>query len=247
MKFKGKHILLIGGTSDVGIAIARALAQKEARLTLTARNVASLETLVSDFEIRYQNKPNIIELDVTQFDKHQEIISGLKEDLYGAITCVGYLDNQKESQQTWEEALNSIQVNYTGLVSLNNIIANILQEKRSGFILGISSVAGDRGRGSNYIYGSAKAGFTTYLDGLRNRLHRHGVHVMTVKPGFITTKMTEHLHLSGPLTASPERVAKEVLSGIKNGKNTLYTKWIWKWIMFIIGAIPEFMFKKMKL
>jgi short-subunit dehydrogenase len=108
-------------------------------------------------------------------------------------------------------------------------------------------VAGERGRQSNYFYGSAKAGFTAYLSGLRNRLFTEKVHVLTVKPGFVYTKMTENLPLPKLLTAVPEDVAKVVYSGVMKKKNVVYVKWFWRWIMLIIKSIPEFMFKKMKL
>jgi len=104
---------------------------------------------------------------------------------------------------------------------------------------------GDRGRQSNYLYGSAKAGLTAYLAGLRNRLAKSGVHVMTVKPGFVRTKMTEHLELPAALTAEPEQVANAVFKGLEKKKNTIYILWMWRWVMLIIRHIPEFVFKKM--
>ncbi|HEY2727571.1 MAG TPA: SDR family NAD(P)-dependent oxidoreductase, partial [Parafilimonas sp.] len=119
--------------------------------------------------------------------------------------------------------------------------------KKNGTIVGISSVAGERGRQSNYIYGSAKAGFTAYLSGLRNRLYHDNVHVLTVLPGFVNTKMTAELNLSPLLTASPEQVADAVETAIRKKKNVIYVKWFWKWIMKIIKNIPEGMFKKKKL
>jgi len=137
--------------------------------------------------------------------------------------------------------------NYTGVVSLFNIIANDFEKRKSGFIVGISSVAGDRGRKSNYIYGSAKAAFTAYLSGLRNRLYDAQVHVLTVKPGFVSTKMTEGMDLPEKLTAQPEEVAEDIYKAQQKGKNVLYTKWIWRWMMLIIRSIPEFQFKKMSI
>jgi short-subunit dehydrogenase len=108
-------------------------------------------------------------------------------------------------------------------------------------------VAGDRGRQSNYVYGSAKAGLTAFLSGLRNRLAGKGVHVMTVKPGFVRTKMTENLDLPDALTASPEQVADAVFRGMEKRRSTVYILWMWRWIMLIIRHIPEFIFRKMKL
>jgi len=122
-----------------------------------------------------------------------------------------------------------------------------MESKRNGFIVGVSSVAGERGRKANYIYGSAKAGFSTYLSGLRNRLYESGVEVLTVKPGFVATKMTQDLDLPEKLTAEASEVAEDIFNAQQKGKNILYTKWIWKYIMLIIKHIPEFMFKKMSI
>ena len=128
-----------------------------------------------------------------------------------------------------------------------NIIANDFEQRRSGTIIGISSVAGDRGRQSNYLYGSAKAALTTYLSGLRNRLARSNVHVVTVKPGFVRTKMTSGLALPGPLTAKPERVAADIFDAYQKRGDQLYTLWPWRYLMFIIRNIPEPVFKRLRL
>jgi short-subunit dehydrogenase len=127
------------------------------------------------------------------------------------------------------------------------VVANAYEAMKAGMIVGISSVAGERGRQSNYIYGSAKAGFTAYLSGLRNRLFRSGVHVMSVQPGFVNTRMTQHLTLPPLLTAQPEQVADAVFKAVQRKKNVLFVKWPWKYIMLIIKSIPESIFKKLKL
>lgn len=147
----------------------------------------------------------------------------------------------------WNESLKTINTNYTGAVSILNIVAADYAAKKGGTIVGISSVAGNRGRQSNYIYGSAKSAFTAYLSGLRNKLFQSKVHVLTVLPGFVYTKMTEHLKLPKPLTAQPEEVANAIYNGVKNKQNVIYVKWFWRWIMFIISAVPETIFKKQKL
>jgi hypothetical protein len=128
-----------------------------------------------------------------------------------------------------------------------NIIANDFEQRRSGVIIGVSSVAGDRGRGSNYMYGSAKAGFTAYLSGLRNRLAKSNVHVITVKPGFVRTRMTEGLPLPGPVTAKPEQVARDVFKAYRGRRNEVYTLWMWRYIMLVIKLIPEAIFKRLNL
>jgi short-subunit dehydrogenase len=159
----------------------------------------------------------------------------------------GYMQDNDEVMRDTTATLQTIESNFTGPVTLLNSIALDYMKNGTGVIAGFSSVAGLRGRQSNFIYGSAKAGFIAYLSGLRNKLFHHQVHVLTVLPGFVYTKMTAHLSLPGLLTATPAQVANAVFTGIRKKKNVIYVKWFWKWIMCIIRMIPEFMFKKKKL
>ena len=165
----------------------------------------------------------------------------------GVVCAFGYLGDNEEAKSDFIEARKIMETNYIGCVSILNIIANDFEKRKRGFIIGISSVAGDRGRQSNYYYGSAKAGFTAYLSGLRNRLHRSGINVLTVKPGFVRTQMTEGMELPPLLTAHPEKTARDIYKSWKKGKMTLYTKWFWRHIMLIIKYIPETIFKRMSL
>lgn len=234
------YVLIVGAKSDIAKATAREYAKHGYDLYLAARNVSELETFANDIKIRFDRKVKCIELDILDYISHKSVYDGLEEKPLGIISAVGYLGELSETQKI-------IDTNYTGVVHLINIIANDFEQRKSGFIVAISSVAGDRGRKSNYIYGSAKAALTTYLSGLRNKLYAANVHVLTVKPGFVATKMTEGMDLPDKLTAKPEDVAKDIYKAQQNGKNVLYTKWIWKWIMLIIKTIPEFQFKKMNL
>lgn len=247
MEFKEKYTLIIGGNSDIGQALARDLARQGSHLYLTSRKVSQLDSFRSDIAIRYDVVCKVFELDILDFDSHQVFYDSIEIKPDIVLCAVGYLDNQEISEKTFSESLKSINTNYTGLVSLINIIAEDFRTRKTGVIVGISSVAGDRGRGSNYIYGSAKAAFSTYLNGLRNRLFKSNVHVLTVKPGFVDTKMTQHLQLPGLLTSSPEEVSKDIIKGIRKKRNIIYTKWFWRWIMLIIKWIPEAIFKKLKL
>ena len=154
---------------------------------------------------------------------------------------------QKVAQNSFDESFKMISVNYSGAVSILNIIANDFEKERRGFIVGISSVAGDRGRKTNYIYGSTKAAFSAYLSGLRNRLYESGVDVLTVKPGFVDTKMTQGMDLPQNLTAQSEDVAQDIYDAQQKRRSVLYTKSIWFFIMLIIKHIPEFIFKKMSI
>lgn len=240
-------VLILGAGSDVAQAIAQAYAAKGFSIQLAARNAAQLQAIQKDIEIRYKVDTTSIVFDAADFAASAATFGQLHP-LADVVVCVfGYLDANEQSLQHWPEAEKTIAVNYTGAVSVCNAIAIRMAERGSGTIVGISSVAGERGRQSNFLYGSAKAAFSVYLDGLRNWLFHKGVHVVTVKPGFIKTKMTDGLNLPPLLTASPRQVAAAVVNAVDKKKNTLYVKWFWRYIMLIIKFVPEFMFKKMKM
>ena len=242
-----KSVLIVGAKSDMAKAIAREFAKEGFDLYLAARDVDSLKSFKSDLSIKYEKSVELLEFDIADFDKHDEFWKDLKERVDGVIVVSGVMFDQKEAEVEWKKSLEMISVNYSGAVSLLNIVANDFEKKRSGFIIGISSVAGDRGRKANYIYGSTKAAFSAYLGGLRNRLFEAGVQVITVKPGFVYTKMTEHLDLPQKLTATPEKVAKDIYKAYKNKKDIIYTKSVWKFVMCIIRHIPESIFKRMSI
>ena len=241
------YVLIIGAKSDIAKATAREYAKHSYDLYLAARNSSELEEFSKDIMVRSQRTVKLLELDILDYKSHQSFYDQLEEKPLGVISAIGYLGEQEKAQSDFEEAQRIIDTNYTGVVSLFNIVANDFENRRSGFIVGISSVAGDRGRKSNYIYGSAKAALTAYLSGLRNKLYDAQVHVLTVKPGFVATKMTEDMNLPEKLTAQPEAVAEDIYNAQQKNKNVLYTKWIWKWVMLIIRNIPEFQFKKMSI
>ena len=247
MEFKEKTVLILGGNSDVGKSIARDFSKLGSNIILTSRKKGQLDSFKSDLKIRYSIKCDLEFFDVLDFNSHESFYFNLKKKPDIVISCIGYLDNQEKSENSFEESLKSIQTNFTGLVSILNVVSNDFESRKSGIIVGISSVAGDRGRGSNYIYGCSKSGFTSYLSGLRNRLNKSNVKVITVKPGFIKTKMTNHLDLPKLLTASPDYISNVIINSIRKNKNVIYIKWFWRWIMLIIKIIPESIFQKMKL
>ncbi len=240
-------ILILGAKSDIAKAIAIEYATHGHDLYLAARNVEALADFATDLQIKTQKKVVLKEFDILDLDKQQNFYASLEEKPEGVISAVGYLGDQLKAQKSQGECGLILATNYTAVVNLLNIIANDFERRGSGFITGISSVAGDRGRKSNYLYGSAKAALTAYLSGLRNRLFDSGVQVLTVKPGFVRTKMTEGMDLPGKLTAQPEEVAKDVYAAQQKGKDILYTKWVWRYVMAIITSIPEWMFKKMSI
>ena len=241
------YVLIVGAKSDIAQETARVYAKNGYDLYLAARKSDELGEFKNDLEVRSGVKVQLLDLDLIAYDTHESFYNSLDEKPLGVIVVAGYMTEQHKAQKEWSETLNTISVNYTGVVSLLNIIANDFEKQRRGFIVGVSSVAGDRGRKANYIYGSSKAAFTAYLSGLRNRLFESGVSVLTVKPGFVATKMTENLDLPKKLTAQPSDVADDIFKAQQAGKDVLYTKWIWRYVMLIITSIPEFIFKKLSI
>jgi short-subunit dehydrogenase len=240
-------ILILGAGSDMAVAIARKFASEKYDIQLAGRHAAALIPLQQDLQVRYGTHATTHTFDATDYPSHTGFYAGLPVAPDITICVFGYLGEQEKAQENWSEAAAIINTNYTGAVSILNIVAEDYAAKKQGTIIGISSVAGERGRQSNYIYGSAKAGFTAYLSGLRNRLFRSGVHVMSVQPGFVNTRMTQHLALPPLLTAQPEAVATAVFKAVARKKNVVYVKWHWKYIMLIIKLIPEGIFKKLSL
>lgn len=240
-------VLILGAASDIAVATAKKFASEGYAIQLAARNADRLKALQSDISIRLNVPCTTHEFDALQFDRHTVFFESLNPKPDITICVFGYMNDNEIVINDASETLKTINTNYTGPVSILNIIASYYSSVKQGVIVGISSVAGLRGRQSNYIYGSAKAGLTAYLSGLRNKLYHSNVHVLTVLPGFVYTKMTADLKLPKLLTAQPEDVANAVYKGVKKQKNVVYVKWFWRWIMCIITSIPEFMFKKKKL
>lgn len=243
------NVLILGANSDIGLAIAKAFATKyKASIQLASRDLNQLKINASDLNIRYGINCDTYLFDAEDMNSHSDFYHNLKHKPDVAILAFGLLGkDQKDLQDDIQAALQVLTVNFNGAVSILEIVANDFENRKAGTIIGISSVAGERGRASNYIYGASKAGLTAYLSGLRNRLYSSGVKVLTILPGFVNTKMTIHLELPKPLLAEPEAVAKLVLKGFQRKKDILYAKPVWKWIMLIIKLLPEFIFKRLNL
>lgn len=242
--------VILGATSDMAAAFCHVLASKGWNLFLLGRNREKLEKMEKDLRIRYSNiQVSSLEFSVEKTDP-EKIAVKLPEDFHVFASFIGYLGDQEKAQKDPEEAKTIMNVNYVYPVLFTEKIVEIMLKKphhREKVIIGVSSVAGDRGRKSNYFYGSAKAGYTAYLSGLRNRLFSYGIHVLTVKPGFVYTAMTEHLTLPKLLTATPEEVARDIYRAMVKKKDILYTKWFWRYIMLVIKYLPEGIFKKLSL
>jgi short-subunit dehydrogenase len=242
-----KTVLILGAGSDMAKAMARNFASHGWSLQLAGRNMEQLERLKKDLNNRYSIEASAFFFDATNFDSHANFVRSLPVMPDIVVYAAGAMHEQKDAASFWKMSRNMIEVNYSGAVSIINQFAEIFGNRKKGVIIGISSVAGDRGRGSNYLYGSTKAAFTAYLSGLRNDLFKKDVQVITVKPGFVYTKMTQHLDLPAKLTADPEKVARAVYSAIQKRKDIIYVKPIWRWIMQIIKVVPEPVFKRTKL
>jgi short-subunit dehydrogenase len=244
-----RRVLIIGATSAIAEATARLLATKGATFYLVARNQDRLQSVADDLRIRSGNKVETTTVDLTDYSAHAGIVEQAQEvlgELDVVLVAHGTLPDQTACEASAEETLRQVKVNALSVISLLTHLASHFSQQGHGTIAVISSVAGDRGRQSNYVYGSAKAAVTIFLQGLRNRLHRSGVHVMTVKPGFVDTPMTREFQ-KGALWASPDQIAQGIVRGIERHKDVVYLPGFWRIIMRIIREIPEPIFKRLSL
>ena len=240
-------VLILGATSDMALAIARTFAKNNYAVQLAARNTSRLTAFQTDLQLRHNVTCTLHNFDALQYNTHAAFFEQLPVQPDITVCVFGVMEDEDVAYNDWSVAERMINSNFTGAVSILTVVAKHYQAAKRGCIAGISSVAGERGRQSKLIYGSSKAAFTAYLDGLRNKLFKDNVHVVTVKPGFVYTKMTESLQLPAMLTAKPEEVGEAVYNAVQKKTNTVYVRWMWRWIMLIIKNIPEFQFKKMKL
>ncbi|MEO8348340.1 MAG: SDR family oxidoreductase [Acidobacteriota bacterium] len=243
-------MVVLGATSAIARSIAEQLGMRGFELILAGRDVEEIETLALDLELRCSVKVTARSFDALAFETHRGFFDDCRaasdDTLFGVVLCFGYLGDQAKAQEEFGEARQILDTNFLAAVSALNVAAKILEEKGEGFLCALSSVAGDRGRRSNYFYGAAKAGLTAYLQGLRNRLSASGVRVITIKPGFVDTRMT----FGRPamfLVASPEAAARRIVAAIERGKDVSYVPGFWRPVMIAIRAIPEKIFKRMNL
>ena len=245
-----KPVLIIGATSGIARGIARALAAKGHDLFICGRNTDELKRIARDLELRYRVCTEVSQFDGDDNSSHQKFLNKVltksENQLEGVVFAMGDMGDQKESEQDPVAACQIIQRNFTAAVSLLGICANFMGAQKRGFIIGISSVAGDRGRQSNYIYGAAKSGLSAFLEGLRNRMQSSKVRILTVKPGFVDTGMT--FGLPGLfLVADPYEAGEKIVSALAGSRDVIYLPWFWRFIMLIIRHIPEPVFKRLKL
>jgi decaprenylphospho-beta-D-erythro-pentofuranosid-2-ulose 2-reductase len=243
-----KTMLLVGATSDIGRAIAEAYAAAGWRIVLVGRNRESCERNARDLEIRYGAAVPVLDLDIGTSDRFASFVETLPQIPDTVVSVVGLLGDQHRAEAELTHATEVLRTNFEGPALLLGLFANRMAERGSGTLVGVSSVAGERGRASNYVYGSAKAGFTAFLSGLRNRLAGRGVHVLTVNPGYVRTRMTDGLALPNALTTDPATVGAAVYRAAELKKrDVIYVLPIWRLVMLIIRTIPERIFKRLRL
>jgi decaprenylphospho-beta-D-erythro-pentofuranosid-2-ulose 2-reductase len=240
-------VLILGARSDIGRAVAHKFASLGHPIQLAARNASALEADKTDMELRHGVSVTLHEFDALATETHESFVAALPQLPQVAVSAVGLMGQQAENERDIHAASRVMRSNFEGPASILAVLANSFEARGSGTLVGISSVAGERGRATNYVYGSAKAGFTAFLSGLRNRLAQRGVHVVTVLPGFVATQMTEGMDLPARLTAEPSEVADAIGRAVERKKDVIYVRPIWWIIMTIIRNIPERMFKRMKL
>lgn len=251
--------VIMGATSALGQAVARQLASEGHRLFLCARDETRLDAVVNDITVRSGGAEDAsgsskdvssVQSHVIDFDRiadHEALIDSIG-DADNFWFFYGTLPDQPGCEASWEATAAALHTNFTSAASLLTRLANRLEQRGRGCLIVVTSVAGDRGRKSNYVYGTAKGALSLFCQGLRNRLASKGVQVLTVKPGFIDTPMTKEIEKKPRmLWATAEQVAADMIHAQKKGKDVIYSRWFWRYILLVIQHIPERIFKKTSL
>ncbi len=241
-------VLIIGATSAIAKATARIYAEQGDSLYLIARREESLKELSGDLLVRGAKAVGHSVLDLNKFAQHGDVLDAAFSELGGvdiALICHGSLPDQEKVEKNFKQAHKEINTNGISVISLVTELAPRFIEQRQGSIAVITSVAGDRGRQPNFVYGAAKSLVSTYLQGLRGKLLQHNVNIVDIRPGLVDSPMTAQFP-KGPLWSSPELVAQKIVKSIRRGSHTVYAPGYWRIIMFVVSAIPEFIFKRLK-
>ncbi|WP_296649627.1 SDR family oxidoreductase [Paraburkholderia sp.] len=245
-----RNIVIVGATSAIAAACARAWIAADTRFFLIARHGDRLQQIAADLTARGAGAVFTRALDINCLDEHSETVDACVNALSSidiVLMAPGTLPDQPACETDANLAVREFTTNATSVIALLTRFANVIETQRCGTLAVISSVAGERGRPSNYLYGSAKAALSTFCEGLRVRLRKVGGHVVTIKPGFVATPMTADLSLKGPLVATPDRVGRDIVRAIAGGRDVLYTPWFWAPIMLIIRSIPKRIFNRLSL
>jgi decaprenylphospho-beta-D-erythro-pentofuranosid-2-ulose 2-reductase len=244
-----KNILIIGATSAIAKEVARIYARQKLNLFLIARDGDKLNSMVEDLIIRGANRVGTAVLDANDFGKHGAAIDEVVKFLSGidiALICHGSLPDQNLCADDFSHAQQEINTNGMSVISFLTILSHYFVGQNKGCIAVVTSVAGDRGRQPNYVYGAAKSLVSTYLQGLRGKLYPSNVHVVDIRPGFVDTPMTAQFE-KGLLWTNPKEVAAIIVNSIRKKKHTVYAPRYWRFILFVVNLIPEFIFKRLKL
>lgn len=244
-----QRILIVGATSAIAEATARQFAARGDSLFLAARNAAALRALADDLRLRGATIAGTTVMDARDPAALPAVVDTAVENLSGldqALIAHGTLSNQTECETSVQSLQEEFAVNALSVMALCLRLSSHFAAQRSGVIAVISSVAGDRGRQSNYVYGAAKASVSAFLSGLGQKLNRSGVKVVIIKPGFVSTPMTAAFK-KGALWASPAQVARDIRQAMDRGTPVIYTPWFWRPIMAIVRAVPETIFRRLSL
>jgi short-subunit dehydrogenase len=243
------RVLILGGTSAIASETAKSFAREGAHLFLTGRNTERLAAVADDLRVRGAARVDTAVLDIADIASHRGIIESAITTLGGldvALVAHGSLPDQRRCQEVVNETLEALHLNFTATIALLTLLANKLEAQRSGCLAVITSVAGDRGRASNYVYGAAKGGVQIFLQGLRARLLRANVAVVTIKPGFVDTPMTAAFKKNA-LFADAGRVGRGIHRAIKRRSDVVYLPWFWRPVMTVLASLPERVFKRLHL
>jgi decaprenylphospho-beta-D-erythro-pentofuranosid-2-ulose 2-reductase len=244
-----RRILILGASSAIAEHTARLFAARGEQLVLVARNAQRLKTISDDLRVRGAKDVDYLVADLADTTTHARLLHDATNRLNGLdliLVAYGTLGDQKAGELDYAETLKEFKTNCLSVLSLLTLVANQFEQQGSGCIVVISSVAGDRGRQSNYIYGSAKGALSIFLQGLRNRLYKSKVQVITVKPGFVDSPMTRNFN-KGLLWVKPAAIAQGIVAAVEKQKDVVYLPFFWRYIMLIIKLIPEKLFKRLSL
>lgn len=253
-----RNVLVVGATSGIGEAVCRILAGRGWNLVVTGRDAARIQAVADDLAVRGARRVESLVIDAVRPEEAETCVdraaAAVGGRLDGVIVCHGWAPPERDRHLSAAEIRGVIDANFTSAAVILSAGAAHLEaqaqkgRRKGGFLAVISSVAGDRGRPSNFTYGSAKAGITAFASGLRGRLHAQGIAVLTVKPGFVDTPMLRSLGVKpSPLVATPQRVAAAIVEAIDRRRDVLYTPWFWRWILLVVRVIPEPLFKRLRM
>jgi short-subunit dehydrogenase len=241
-----KRILIVGATSAIAHATARLFAARGASIVLVGRDEQKLNAVAEDLRTIGAEVVETRKMDVQNYERHEPIIDDAIETLNGldlALVAHGYLPDQKSCEDSFQQAKIAFDVNLLSTVSILTHLANVLEQKGSGVIVAISSVAGDAGRSSNYVYGSTKGALSIFLQGLTARLRQSGVLITTVKPGYVDTPMTSTFS-KNIFWAQPDTVARDIYRAVQKRQEVVYTPWFWRYVLLLLRCTPNFLARR---